>query len=474
MRIIWVTLALLVYVSACLPEVAQSQDTRATSVEIQMTSSGYEPATVEVAPGTEVIFINADTEDFWPATDHHPTHTLYDGTSLEEHCGAEQNDAFDACKAMKPGERWSFTFKTAGTFMYHDHLWPHLKGYITVRENETLPPTASYIDRFIAFSNKLFTLVKETFFVNQTRKTIESKLPSDPYVRKVVESDPRWAIETLRQDTASSGELFARCHEVLHDIGKEAFYQYGSFGAASVFQSDFCNSGYIHGVFEAYFLAVGDPTLGLTEACDNYATLGGRPFDRWQCHHGVGHGFMYFTGGDVQPALTLCQDTFETDNAVDECQNGVYMELFNTETLAKESEYLDVADPSKICQPMTESRGDCYHYLPTYLFHKLSLAEIFSVCGTIPVEHFDSCKLGAGAEAMKRSMQQPQAVFLMCSELASLRDQTVCVAGAVSMYMNQTASLTDSYQLCEKIPEMYHNACLQVVDSRVSDFKPTQ
>jgi len=441
------------------------------TVSIKMSTTGYTPADIEIEPNTKVVFYNADIKDFWPATDNHPTHTLYDGTSLEEHCSQDNNETFDACQAIKPGERWSFVFPTSGNFTYHDHLWPHLKGKITVTESGTQPTSQSYLEKFISFSHKLLTLIKETIFGVSTKKLAKPPLPSNPYVRKVIESDPRWAIEALRADAASSSELFARCHEVLHEIGKEAFYQYGSFGAASVFQSDFCNSGYIHGVFEAHFSVTGDPIFGMVEACENYAAVGGRPFDLWQCHHGIGHGFMYFTGGDVLAALNLCSETFTLEKATGDCHNGVYMELFNSETLAKEASYLNVDDPVSICEPMRLSRGDCYHYLPTYLSQKqLALADIFIVCDNVPTVHRDACKLGAGTEIMKRSMGKPQSVFVTCSELASLRDQILCVVGGVSMYVNQTASLTESYQLCSIIPEIYQQACLEVVNLRASDF----
>ncbi len=469
------TLLVLLFCVTHLTASTAAQENADVPAEIQMYSTGYTPSELLIAPHTEVIFINADTADLWPATDHHPTHTTYDGTTLTEHCKASAQRSFDACRAIHPGERWSFTFHEPGTFTYHDHLWPHVTGKIIVSDHNQSNGVSSWFEKLILLGGKLFTTAKQAFFGSPPMEPILFTGASDRYVNLTKERDPRWAIEALRTDAISSSTLMARCHEVLHAIGKESFYQYGTFGAASVFQSDFCNSGYIHGVFEAHFSIAGDPKSGIVEACQNYAAVGGRPFDLWQCHHGVGHGFMYFTGGDLDAALALCSQTFSEEEYEGDCRNGVFMELFNSEKLAKESEYLDHNNPSSACDLVSEPKTDCYHYLPTYYFQtqKLRLTEIFEICDTVTPAYRDSCKSGVGGEAMKRSMSEPNTVFLACGLLASLRDQTLCVAGAVSMYINQTASLEESAMLCETIPLLYRTACQHIVDSRASDLAPT-
>jgi plastocyanin len=68
----------------------------------------------------------------WPASAFHPTHTVYSGTSLSEHCPDTAGTAFDACKGFLPGQSWSFKFTKAGTWKYHDHLNPGATGTIVV------------------------------------------------------------------------------------------------------------------------------------------------------------------------------------------------------------------------------------------------------------------------------------------------------------------------------------------------------
>ena len=52
----------------------------------------------------------------------HPTHKVYPGSDIEK-CGtAEESNIFDACRGLKEGESYEFTFNEKGSWRYHDHL----------------------------------------------------------------------------------------------------------------------------------------------------------------------------------------------------------------------------------------------------------------------------------------------------------------------------------------------------------------
>jgi plastocyanin len=89
------------------------------AVVISMTDTGFEPATVTVAPGTKVTFMNNGQAAHWPASGPHPTHTNLPG--------------FDAKKGLATGESYSFTFDKVGTWGFHDHLNPQLFGSVVVK-----------------------------------------------------------------------------------------------------------------------------------------------------------------------------------------------------------------------------------------------------------------------------------------------------------------------------------------------------
>jgi plastocyanin len=118
------------------PEKQSQKSTEQPSVAeeyvITYTNSGYSPSTLKIEKGETVTFKNQSSRPMWPASAKHPTHEVYGGTSLEEHCPDKTGTAFDACKGYLPGESWSFKFDKVGSWKYHDHLNPTLTGVIVV------------------------------------------------------------------------------------------------------------------------------------------------------------------------------------------------------------------------------------------------------------------------------------------------------------------------------------------------------
>ena len=91
---------------------------------VLITSSDFRPTTITINQGDTITWINQGSKESWPASNIHPTHTLYPGSSLCEE--------FDSCM-ISPGESWSFTFNEVGIWIYHDHLNPSLEGLIEVK-----------------------------------------------------------------------------------------------------------------------------------------------------------------------------------------------------------------------------------------------------------------------------------------------------------------------------------------------------
>ncbi len=89
---------------------------------ITYTDNGFGPNPLTVKKGDTVIFKNESSSDFWPASAMHPTHIVYGGTTLQEHCPDDAGVAFDSCKGIPSGASWSFKFEKIGSWNYHDHL----------------------------------------------------------------------------------------------------------------------------------------------------------------------------------------------------------------------------------------------------------------------------------------------------------------------------------------------------------------
>lgn len=463
----------------CAP-IAFAHDYEGGMAVIRVDESGFVPDQISVPLGTTVRFENVGTEDHWPASDRHPSHAGYDGTDMEGHCGEEAGAGFDACGAVPPGNAWSFPFDRPGAFGYHDHLWPHLTGHVLVTDTDAASQgRPGAFTRLLDALRTLITRIAAWFADEGTLTALRTgRTGADAYdalatryEAAVSRSDPREAIRALEAEAAQDADVSARCHDVLHEIGRAAYVKYGSFREAVRFQDDYCNSGYVHGLFEAHFAAAVDPLAGLTEACEAYASSGGRPFDRWQCYHGVGHGFMYFTGGDLDASLSLCADGLGKEVAAI-CRNGAYMEAFNLEVLAKERDLVDPDDPFATCAARTAAKADCYLYLPAYLSQTagMAFADILHACKKAGRAHERACVRGTGSEASKRNPDDPDGVFALCRQAGPSDAQRACINGAVHMRMNLAGSLEAGAAMCERAPKAFRAHCDQVVQDNEPFF----
>lgn len=106
-------------------------DSPPESNTIYLTSSGFQPSELTVQQGETVTWVNNASSPMWVASNRHPTHTNYAGSTLREHCqnGDQSSAAFDQCSA---GDEFSFTFEKTGDWGYHNHENPGQGGTITV------------------------------------------------------------------------------------------------------------------------------------------------------------------------------------------------------------------------------------------------------------------------------------------------------------------------------------------------------
>ncbi len=88
-------------------------------IAVQITSTGFSPASVTIQKGDYIQFTNKDSASHWPASDPHPAHGGYPG--------------FDANRPLKTGEIYRFQFEKTGSWAYHDHQGPSLRGVIIVK-----------------------------------------------------------------------------------------------------------------------------------------------------------------------------------------------------------------------------------------------------------------------------------------------------------------------------------------------------
>lgn len=98
----------------------QASTPSSEGTQILMTEKGFEPEILTIKAGTKITFTNKDNTYRWPASDLHPTHTIY--------------PEFDPKQPIEPEKSWLFTFNRVGQWNYHDHLSPLVTGKVIVNE----------------------------------------------------------------------------------------------------------------------------------------------------------------------------------------------------------------------------------------------------------------------------------------------------------------------------------------------------
>src|SRR3989344_739145 len=88
-----------------------------TIVNVNLTSSGFDPKTVTVKAGTRVIWFNKSGDTATVNSDIHPTHQLYAPLNLGE---------------FPDGSSVQLVFDKPSTYGYHDHLNPSRTGTVIV------------------------------------------------------------------------------------------------------------------------------------------------------------------------------------------------------------------------------------------------------------------------------------------------------------------------------------------------------
>lgn len=108
------------------PSPTQPAFQRPVTVTITVTSAGFQPPSLVAAPGTNVIWIQADKTP-------NAQHAIASGSSGHP-------DGKFSSPALKDGASFTVVLRTAGTYPYYDRLHPQLSGQFVVSAVGPSPP----------------------------------------------------------------------------------------------------------------------------------------------------------------------------------------------------------------------------------------------------------------------------------------------------------------------------------------------
>ena len=424
---------------------AHSED---AGVVIHMTDDAYEPSEVTILQGETVIFENVSTKERWPASNIHPTHTVYPGTDIKD-CGSDAEEGmFDACRGLRPGESFSFTFTKVGSWRFHDHLEANIVGKIVVEENpdfvgeeEHVEERTSWIDDIILMIKRWFYLLFPSFLEARFDNVSIFVIADDE--EKLSEflllSSPSRVMNQLLEE--ADGGYTIDCHDEAHVIGRRAFDLYG----ARVFEEGdpSCHSGFYHGAMESFLSTEGTDNLGekITHLCEQFGTT----FGIFECLHGVGHGVMAYENYALITALEQCEE-LESDFAIRSCYGGVFMENVvagqgNAAIEGHETTWVNREDYHFPCNAVGENYGrqyECYQMQTSWM---LTLSggdfqKAVSECTRAPEDVRQACFISVGRDAAGQTLRDPESILEICEFTKTEEQFRQCMTGGLNVIID--------------------------------------
>lgn len=460
----------------------------AADYTIRMTAEGFEPSSVTIATGDTVTFINDDARERWPASNIHPTHTLHPGSDIRK-CGTDgEKTIFDACRGLTQGESYQFTFTSAGTWRFHDHLYASLGGEIIVKgesgnvsqDTRSLREVVKEISQW--FSDQGTRLYLALF----PAKRVERLSSLDMYD---VANDDAKLRSTLRifgaEDVmnelvsdAEGGPSVRDCHQQAHQTGRVAFELYGGsvFGRGSAA----CASGFYHGAMEAFLQKNGTENLAgdVVELCGVFRSS----FSTFECLHGVGHGVMAYENYDLPTALSLCK-RLEGDLASQSCYGGVFMEnIITAQGLGAirghETSWVS-DDPLFPCNSVGDEYPKLYECYQMQTAWMLTLTNhnfpaVARLCLGAPEHMIPVCYKSFGRDAAGAANRNPEKILSLCASVPRQENYYAqCVEGAVHVIADYwgPALKTQADEFCAVVSDAHaRENCYAVVKVRKEQF----
>lgn len=295
---------------------------------------GWQPKEISIHQGDTVKFTSTRGQPFWPASDLHPTHTIY--------------PQFDPKQPIGPNDSWTFSFDRVGDWRFHDHLAPFYTGVIHVQSG-----TSS-----VALPNCSGTIAKEECWSKAVDQTVKDR---------GVDAGLDLVDQIYRTDPMGP----ASCHNLTHLVGQAAFDLFAKKKEFKVTEkAAYCNYGFYHGFMERLISSGYDLTKA-GDFCDyiDQQLKTTAPSSGLQCYHGIGHGTvsthdLSLWGKEqamIAPALDLCHKVTKNEENYFRCASGVFNGIGNFYVTGEYKLVVRKDDPYWICKLQMETdKAACY------------------------------------------------------------------------------------------------------------------
>jgi len=413
-----------------------------TSAVILINDEGFVPEKLSVKAGTTVVFQNAGVKPHWPASNFHPTHTLYPEP------GGCIGSKFDACRGLKSGETFSFKLNIPGRWAIHDHLFPGMTMVIEVLDKTGSVPNSTPAPDFS----------KQGLPNASQFRALDYPIQLD-LIKKSSQKDPVSTWQYIKTTFIVDGQVVGNAHEFAHIIGNQIYTQFGLSGIKNC--DDTFAFGCYHGVTEKLLQQKGASVVKAVQAeCleifppkVNLLYTG--------CIHGMGHGLLTFESLNIKYALRDC-DGLDVDYRP-YCYDGVFME---NATDNPKTAY-DATDPWKLCR----SLPDQYHYnCGRYQAQDLrkefgsDLDKTAVACNKAPDELMkDPCFESIGFFVAQTAIGNIQKIVELCGTIKQAIASDICIIAAAkeTIFQKYKDWNQASTELCSKVEISFKDKCLE-------------
>ena len=414
---------------------------------ISYSDGAFTPKDVQIQAGQTIKFVNGSTQPVWPASNIHPTHSVY--------------PEFDSARPVAPGQSWSFSFDRPGIWLFHNHLAPEQVGRIRVEgkvaekkeEQEKLDP---YSLNFTPVGELTQDEAKALF---RDGRVLE---------RAVRKHGPANTVRALSEHGEALGE---DCHERAHVLGRLAYTLFGV--DAFAFAGHECRSGVYHGTMEALFHEKG--TADLQQDVSTICSVARNDFFGHQCIHGVGHGLMAWTSYELLDALALC-DELKSRRNQESCYSGVFMENVVgglAGAMGHKTKYLS-EDLHYPCNMLDDRYvPGCYYYQTSRMVQLTygDFGAITRACEEAPVTARHRCFLSMGRDIGLHARNDPVAAIRECSHTTYGDFHIDCITGAVQDWFWDAGGADDALGFCATVEwPPAKRACYDMIASRAKDI----
>ncbi|MEX2587401.1 MAG: copper resistance protein CopC [Actinomycetota bacterium] len=285
------------------------------------------------------------------------------------------------------------------------------------------------------------------------------------------EQDAGVAVAKIHEVAQSSSYVASQCHQMTHDLGREAADHYDSLGEALSFEASACWSGYYHGVVEEKLARYDDERLkqALPAVCSEPAAER-YSFNHYNCVHGVGHGIMLRFDSDLFESLPYCRaytDAWELSS----CAGGAFMQNIISAQEGADASFRE-GDLVYPCNAVDDDLIDeCFTMQTSYVLWRngQNLQAAFEVCDSVDERFAPDCYQSMGRDISGNAMLDPPTVVEGCN-LGREDRREHCIIGAALNAVYNDHDPAKATELCNLVEARYQQACLDARDRAVSTF----